>query len=97
MKYQTKEVKLKQADSFISMGDKFYWAPQILLLGYFFKLGDISEFDLKIFSVILIISGVFICLGIILCNSKENLTIGKIEIYNKRNTLLNMFTIISIE
>lgn len=57
---KTKEAKLKQADSFISLGEKFYWTPKILLFGYFFKLENISKFDLGLFFAVVMLSFVLI-------------------------------------
>ncbi|MFT7860436.1 MAG: hypothetical protein ABXS93_05830 [Sulfurimonas sp.] len=64
MKFKTKEAKLKQADSFLSLGEKFYWTPQILLLGYFFKLENISEFDFGLFFTVIILSFAFIYISL---------------------------------
>jgi hypothetical protein len=65
---KTKEAKLKQADSFISLGDKFYWSPQIALLLYLFKIDNISHFDLFLFLIFVIISSIFIFIGVKMSN-----------------------------
>lgn len=76
MSYKTKEAKLKQADSFISIGDKFYWSPQIALLGYFFQIENISEFDLLLFIILMFTSSIFILIS-------SKMTNKGLEIYDE--------------
>jgi len=61
--YKTKKAILKQADSFISVGEKFFWAPQGLLIIYVFKLNDISKFNNELFFLFIFISYGFIYIG----------------------------------
>lgn len=64
--YKTKETKLKNADTLISMGDKFYWTPQILIFGYFINLEKLSNFDLLYFMLIIILGFIFVYLGVLM-------------------------------
>lgn len=62
--YKTIKAKEKFADSLVSLGDKLFWSSLITLLGYFFNLKSLSEFDLGIFMIVILISYVFVYIGI---------------------------------
>lgn len=77
MKYKTDEANLKLADTNLKMGDKFFWAPIIPIMMYFFKPNMVS------FSVVIIISFIFLFIGVSL--RKNALEIYD-NIYSKKNT-----------
>ncbi len=69
MKFHTKEARLKQADSFISMGDKFFWTPLALSIVYIFKFENVHVFQLDLFYWFIFFSFIFLYIGVTL-NSK---------------------------
>jgi len=64
--YKSNEARLKNADTLISMSDKFYWTPQILIFGYFVGLEELSNFDFLYFILIIILGFSFVYLGILM-------------------------------
>ena len=64
MKFHTKEARLKQADSFISMGDKFFWTPLALSIVYIFKFENVHVFQLDLFYWFIFFSFIFLYIGV---------------------------------
>ena len=68
LKYKSHKANLREADNFIKIGEKLYWLPHVLIIGYFFSLESIENFNLGLFFIFAGIFIISIYIGIAMTN-----------------------------
>lgn len=71
-RYQSIEANIKEADTLISMGDKFYWTPNIMLFGYITSCHS-ENFNTSMTVYLIFIASFFMIIGVSLRNKGLNI------------------------